>query len=74
MKMLEWESRRFQNKNTFFLAHQHDRVSLALKDKFVNTFFSIVNLDKAWKCSIRNYGSDMNVLVQNVQNTSFRAN
>ena len=34
--MLEWESRRFQNKNTFFLAHQHDGVSLALRDKFVN--------------------------------------
>ena len=34
--MLEWESTRFQNKNIFFLAHQHDRVSLALRDKFVN--------------------------------------
>ena len=34
--MLEWESRRLQNKNMFFLAHQHDRVSLALRDEFVN--------------------------------------
>ena len=34
--MLELESRKFQNKNTFFLAHQDDRVSLALRVKFVN--------------------------------------